>query len=42
MFTWTLYRGKPAVYDTVSRVFYTGYRSMRAAREHADALNSGN
>lgn len=41
VFTPTHYKGKPAVYDTVARVFYTGYKSMRAARERAEELNSG-
>lgn len=36
-----IYKGKPAVYDTVARVFYTGYRSHMEAVHHANALNNG-
>ena len=35
------YKGKPAVYDLDTHVVYTGYRSMKAAREHAAQLNKG-
>jgi hypothetical protein len=41
MFTATHYKGKPAVFDTVSRVYYYGYKTMQAARNHAAQLNSG-
>lgn len=41
MFVATTYQGKPAVLDTVARVYYFGYRSMKAAREKAEALNNG-
>ena len=37
----THYKGKPAVIDTVARVLYFGFRTMRAARERADQLNRG-
>lgn len=40
-FSATHYKGKPAVFDRVARVFYTGYKSMRAAHQHADDLNNG-
>jgi len=41
MFIATTYKGKPAVLDKVSRVYYFGYRSMAEARRKADDLNSG-
>lgn len=41
MFCATHYKGKPAVYDKVSRVFYTGYSTMSEARKHAEELNKG-
>lgn len=34
------YQGKPAVYDTVAKVFYT-CSSKKRAKEWADELNSG-
>lgn len=37
----TTYQGKPAVYDTVARVYYYGYRTHREAREKAEQLNRG-
>lgn len=40
-FTWTMYRGKPAVFDTTARVYYTGYKTMREAIKHAEELNTG-
>ena len=41
MFVWTMYRGKPAVYDTQARVFYTGYKTVGEARQKAADLNEG-
>lgn len=38
-FVATLYKGKPAVYDKIARVFYTGYKTMKEAREKAEELN---
>lgn len=40
-FSATHYKGKPAVYDSRSRVYYYGYKTMREAREKAAALNEG-
>ena len=40
-FSATMYKGKPAVYDRVARVFYTGYKSHMDAVHHANALNEG-
>jgi hypothetical protein len=40
-FTWTHYKGKPAVYDLDACVYYTGFPSMQAARARAEALNLG-
>lgn len=40
-FTWTLYKGKPAVYDTVARVYYFGYKTMTEAMQKAQTLNKG-
>lgn len=37
----TTYNGRPAVYDKVARVFYTGFKTYMAARKRADALNNG-
>jgi len=34
------YQGKPAVYDMDTRVVYTGFPTMRAARERAETLNN--
>jgi hypothetical protein len=39
-FTPCTYCGKPAVYDTVARVFYT-CETMRRARDWARELNEG-
>ena len=41
MFTWTIYKGRPEVYDTVSHVFYFGFKNMQAARIRAEQLNRG-
>lgn len=35
------YQGKPAILDTVARVYYFGFRSMRAAQDRAAELNRG-
>ena len=35
----TTYKGRPAVIDTVARVFYFGFRSMADARRKAAELN---
>ena len=35
------YQGKPAVFDRVTRVFYYGFKTMRAAKTRADSLNRG-
>lgn len=40
MFKATIYRNKPAVLDTVSRVYYFGYKNMEAAQAHAKELNA--
>jgi hypothetical protein len=40
MFTPCTYRGRPAVFDTVARVFYT-CRTMQRARGWARELNEG-
>lgn len=40
VFTATHYRGKPAVYDTVARVYYYGFKTMAEARARAAALNA--
>lgn len=37
----SVYQGGPAIFDTVARVWYFGFRTMRAARERADQLNKG-
>ena len=37
----THYKGKPAILDTVARVWYLGFRTMRDARERAEQLNKG-
>lgn len=37
----TRYQGKPAVLDTVARVYYFGYRSMDEAARAARDLNEG-
>jgi hypothetical protein len=38
-YTATTYKGKPAILDTVSRVYYFGFSSMREARTRAMELN---
>lgn len=37
-FVATHYKGRPAVFDTVARVYYVGFSSMRKARRRAEAL----
>ena len=39
-FTVTSYKGRPAVYDTVARVYYTGFASYVAAQKRCDELNA--
>jgi hypothetical protein len=39
MFIATTYKGKPAVLDTKTRVYYFGYKSMKEARDKATELN---
>lgn len=36
----TTYEGKPAILDTLARVYYFGFRSMSAARARAKELNA--
>ena len=37
----TQYKGKPAIYDKQARVFYFGFKTIRAAAIRARELNSG-
>ena len=39
-FSATIYKGRPAIFDSVTRVFYTGYKTQEDARRHAEQLNS--
>ena len=41
MFIATHYEGKPAVLDTVARVYYYGFKTMMQAIKKAEALNKG-
>lgn len=38
----TIYKGKPAIYDKLTRVYYWGYNSMTEANKAANDLNKGN
>ncbi len=37
----TIYKGRHAVFDSVTRVFYTGYKTHMAAVRNAEEQNSG-
>jgi len=41
MFQACIYKGKPAVFDTIARVYYFGYRTMEDAKKKAHDLNTG-
>lgn len=34
------YKSKPAIFDTVTRIYYFGYKSMKQARTRAKELNT--
>jgi hypothetical protein len=37
----TTYKGKPAILDTHTRVYYFGFKTMTAAQSRAQQLNTG-
>ena len=41
MFVATHYQVKPAVFDTVAHLYYTGFKTMAAARKKVEELEAG-
>lgn len=39
MFVTTMHNGKPAIFDTIAKVYYTGFKTYAEARQKADELN---
>ncbi len=35
------YHNKPAIFDTITHVYYFGFKTMKQARERAEQLNNG-
>lgn len=40
-FVVTEYKGKPAILDIVTKVYYFGFKTREAAQKRCDALNKG-